>query len=213
MHEELLRYDKDKEFLFIDCETFNLCLNECHNLPWQIAMIRYKGNKIIKSWDINIKWDTNLEIGEEAARITRFNKKDHERKAIDHAQAFSIISEQLDSCDFVAGHNLLGFDLYLLKSYYNKMGRCYKHLVDKIIDTLSLAKGIKFGIPYKKEECSLIEYQYKMCHTFKKGVRASLSYLGKENDIEHNYDKLHDALVDLELNIKVWDKLKWRIEI
>ena len=213
MHEELLRYDKDKEFLFIDCETFNLCLNDCHNLPWQIAMIKYKGNKIIKSWDINIKWDTDLKIGEEAARITRFNKKDHERKAIDHAQAFSIISEQLDSCDFVAGHNLLGFDLYLLKSYYNKMGKCYKHLVDKVIDTLSLAKGIKFGIPYKKEESSLIEYQYKMCHTFKKGVKASLSYLGKENDIQHDYDKLHDALVDLELNIKVWDKLKWRIEI
>ena len=213
MHEELLRYDKDKEFLFIDCETFNLCLNECHNLPWQIAMIKYKGNKIIKSWDINIKWDTHLKIGEEAARITRFNKKDYEKKAIDHSQAFSIISEQLDSCDFVAGHNLLGFDIYLIKSYYKKMGRCYKHLVDKVIDTLSLAKGIKFGIPYKKEECSLIEYQYKMCHTFKKGVRANLAALGKENDIEHNYDKLHDALVDLELNIKVWDKLKWRIEI
>jgi len=40
MDEDFLRFDKEKEYVFIDCETLNLCLNSCHNLPWQIAMIK-----------------------------------------------------------------------------------------------------------------------------------------------------------------------------
>ena len=37
--------------------------------------------------------------------------------------------------------------------------------------------------------------------------------MGEEFGIEHDYDKLHDALVDLELNIKVWDKIKYQIDL
>ena len=44
-----------------------------------------------------------------------------------------------------------------------------------------------------------------------KGVKTNLTALGKEYNIDHNYDKLHDALVDLELNLKVWNKLKWKL--
>ena len=47
MDEHLLRYNKDKTLVFIDCETFNLCLNFCHNIPWQIAMLKVKGDKKI----------------------------------------------------------------------------------------------------------------------------------------------------------------------
>ena len=44
------------------------------------------------------------------------------------------------------------------------------HLVDKILDTNCLAKGIKYGIPKMPKE-SLIEYQYKLLHTYKKGIK------------------------------------------
>jgi hypothetical protein len=40
-----------------------------------------------------------------------------------------------------------------------------------------------------------------------------LTALGKENGIEHDYEKLHDAINDLDLNLKVWNKLKWQIEV
>ena len=50
-------------------------------------------------------------------------------------------------------------------------------------------------------------------HTRRKGVRTNLISLGKEFKIEHNYDKLHDAIVDLELNLKVWNQLKYQIEL
>ena len=32
--------------------------------------------------------------------------------------------------------------------------------------------------------------------------------LGKEFRIDHDYENLHNALVDLKLNIKVWNELK-----
>ena len=58
------------------------------------------------------------------------------------------------------------------------------------------------------------EYQYKCtCNTRVKGVRTNLSSLGKEYEIDHDYEKLHDALVDLQLNIKVWNKIKWQVDL
>ena len=56
-------------------------------------------------------------------------------------------------------------------------------------------------------------WQYRMLYIRKKGVRTNLPALGKEYEIELDYDKLHDALVDLELNVKIWNKLKWQLEI
>ena len=65
---------------------------------------------------------------------------------------------------------------------------------------------------YKNTE-DLTQYQYKMYHERRKGIRTNLAALGREFEINHNPDKLHDALVDLELNLKVWNKLKWQIEL
>ena len=82
----------------------------------------------------------------------------------------------------------------------------------KIIDTNCLARGIKYDLPYKQEQ-GLLTYQYKVVHERRRGVKSSLSYMGKEFNIKHDQNKLHNALVDLELNVKVWNKLKWQIDI
>ena len=75
MDEDYLRFSRDKEYVFLDCETFNLCLNSCHNFPWQIAMIKVKGDNVISKKDYYIKWDTHLSISADAARITKFYHK------------------------------------------------------------------------------------------------------------------------------------------
>ena len=213
MREHLLRFDKSKTYVFIDCETFNLCLNKAYNLPWQIAMIKAVNGKKVAEKNFYIKWDTDLEIGEEAARITRYSQKTMDDKGIPPEEAFPTIKDWLDNADWIIAHNMLGFDLYLIKDFYRVNGLDYKHLMPKILDTNSLARGIKLGIPYKEEQDSLIEYQYRMTNTRKKGVRTNLTALGKGYDIAHDYSKLHDAIVDLELNLKVWNKLKWEIEV
>ena len=92
------------------------------------------------------------------------------------------------------------------------MGKDYKHLPEKTIDTMCVAKGMKFDERIKEGE-ELLAWQYRMLHTHKKGVKSSLVALGKEFDIQHNYEKIHNAIVDLELKLKVWNKLKWMSDL
>ena len=213
MDDHLLRFDEDKTYVLIDCETENLCLNSFNNLPWQIAMIKCKGGKKQDEKNFYVKWDRELNVGKEAARITNFSLKKYQSRALDYSGVFPTIEDWLDNADYIIGHNILGFDIYLIKGFYEKMGKSYTHLLDKVLDTYCIAKGIKTDFPYKHEDNTFLEYQYKMLNKITKGVRTNLKSLGKEYNIDHDYDKLHDALVDLELNLKVWNKLKWQVDI
>jgi DNA polymerase III epsilon subunit-like protein len=212
MDEHLLRYNTNKNLVFIDCETFNLCLNYCHNIPWQIAMLKVKGDNKIDEKNFYLKWQTDLKISQDAAKITRYDHKKVQKEGKDPKEIFPTIKDWLDHADYIIGHNVLGFDIYLIKEYYKKMGCSWHHIVNKFIDTNAIARGIKYDIPYNPKQ-NLLEYQYKIYHTRKKNVRSSLTVLGKENGIEHDYDRLHDAINDLELNLKVWNKLKWQVDI
>ena len=212
MENELLRFDKSKKIVFIDCETLNLCLNFCQNLPWQVAMLYTIGGKKVDERDLLIKWDTNLKISEDARRITRYPEELIRSTGKKFDDVFGTISDWLDNSDYIVGHNILGFDVYLIKEMYLLKNRNIKHLVNKFIDTNCLAKGIKYGISKMPKE-SLIEYQYKLSHTYKKGIKTNLTALGKDYSIDHDYENLHNAIVDLDLNLKVWNKIKFQVEI
>ena len=212
MDEHLLRFKEDTEYVFIDLETENLCLNREQNLPWQIGMIKVKGNKKVAEKDIYVSWERDLNVGKEAARITRFSPTQYKKRAIPYDEIFPTMDDWLSNSDYIAGHNILGFDIYLIKEYYGIMGKEYKQLLPKVIDTMCLARGIKSGNYYKQGEDLLI-YQYKMLHERVKGMRTNLISLGKEYEIKHDYARLHDAIVDLELNLKVWNKMKWMVEL
>ncbi len=212
MDGHLIRFDEDKTFVFIDCETENLCLNSFNNLPWQIAMIKAKGGQILDSKDYYVSWDRDVNVSVEAARITRFNPVDYDKRKIKFEEIFPTIEDWLDNADYIVGHNILGFDIYLIKDFYNYVGKDYRHLMSKIIDTNCIARGIKFELPYRTSE-NFLEYQYKLVHERRKGIKTNLTALGREFQIEHDYDRLHDALVDLELNLKVWNQLKYQLEM
>jgi len=220
MDEHLIRFQK-KKFLFLDFETFNLALHDSVNLPWQVATILIKTvedeygnirNDEISRDDIYLKWDTDLKIGEGARQITGYTEEKFRNKCIPEEEGFKTIYKQVEECDYLVGHNVLGFDIFLLRNWYRKHGKKYDHLPYKVIDTLSIARSINLEYPYKSNEMSLLDFQMKMLSIRKKGMKTSLGALGKSNNIEHNYAKLHDALVDLELNLKVWDKLKLQID-
>jgi len=212
MEDKLIRYQYDKNFVFIDFETLNLCLNFCHNLPWQVAMIKYDGKNKLDEKDFLIKWDTKLKISEDAARITRYSQKSVDENGKAPEKVFKVVKDWLDSCDYIVGHNILGFDLYLIKEYYKLYGFCYKHLTSKIIDTNAIAKGVKLNEKFQPNT-DFLEYQYKLNNKRVKGVKTNLMALGKEFRVEHDYENLHNALIDLELNVKVWDELKVMADI
>ena len=212
MDSHLLRFQEDKKFCFIDFETENLCLNFRGNRPWQVALLECTGSNKINEHDLIIKWERDINVSEGAARITRFSMDKYDELKIDYKEVFSTMERCLEDCDYIVGHNIIGFDIYLIKEMYKMFGEDYKHLVPKLIDTNCIARGVKMEIPYKPEE-DFTEYQYRIVNTRRKGVRSSLTALGKEFNIDHDYDKLHNAIVDLELNLKVWNKLKYALEL
>jgi DNA polymerase III epsilon subunit-like protein len=220
MDSHLIRFQK-KKFLFLDFETFNLALHDSLNLPWQVATILMEtkdnnNGKIINEetsrHDLYLKWDTDLKIGKEAKRITGYSETKFKQKCIPEEEGFEIIYNQVEECDYLVGHNVLGFDIYLLRNWYKKHNKPHSHLPYKVIDTLAIARSVAIDYPYKSQESTILDFQMKMLSVRKRGLKTGLGALGKSNGIEHNYAKLHDALVDLELNVKVWDKLKYQID-
>jgi DNA polymerase III epsilon subunit-like protein len=175
-------------------------------------MIKVTADKIVATKNYYIKWDTHLKISTDAARITKFNPRTLEKQGLKPEEIFPTMEDWLDNCDYIVGHNFLGFDLYLIKDFYRYMGKSYRHLVEKVIDTNCIAKGLKLGSYYKQGD-NFLEYQYKMYNQRKKGMRTNLAALGREYEIEHDDENLHEAIVDLKLNIKVWNKIKWMIDL
>ena len=196
MNGHYIRFDNKSTFVFIDCETLNLCLNSVNNLPWQVSMIKSVAGKKTDERDFHVKWNTDLKISKDAARITRFDPKKLEKIGKKPEEVLPEVVDWLDNADYIVGHNILGFDIYLIRG----------------IDTLSICRGINNDVKPKDKE-SFLAFQFRMLNIRKKGQRNSLEAVGKSYSIDHDYSKLHDAIVDLELNLKVCNKLKYEIEI
>jgi DNA polymerase III epsilon subunit-like protein len=195
-----------------DCETFNVNLSFHLNRAWQVACIQSKAGKIEEIDDIHLKWDTHLKISKGAAEITKFNPYEFDKKAINAEDGFKRMDEIFKNSDYIVGHNLIGFDIYLVKGMYEYFGKDWKWILPKIIDTNCIIRGIKMGILYKKGE-DFTHYQYKIYNTRVKGIKSSLGLTAKEFGINFDPNALHNAVEDLKVNLEVWNKLKWQIEI
>lgn len=210
--ENLLRYKKDKIITFVDVETANLALNECWNLPWEIAFIKTNGHEIIDKYVTYINWSPSLNISKDAARITGYNEQLVKETGKNPLEVANLSYKLLTECDFVCGHNILNFDYYVINSWFRKVGLKIYNFVPKIIDTNCLLKGIELNNKYKHND-DLVEYQYKMNEIIKKGVKTNLSYACRKYGIEIDESKHHQALYDLEINFKVFKKIMWEQEI
>lgn len=213
MDEHLIRFDKTSELVFIDMETENLCLYIDFNLPWQVAMLSVRGDNAVDTYNQFLKWHRPLNVSAGAALATHFQPEKVERLAIPAREVVEKTVEWTSRARYIVGHNLLGFDMYFLIKFYEMYGKSIRGLAEKVIDTHPLAKGIKLNDLYDSKKSTLMEYQYRMIHTIAKGVKTNTLLLGRENQIEHDYEHLHDALVDLQLLIKIWNKLKYQVEI
>ena len=56
-------------------------------------------------------------------------------------------------------------------------------------------------------------WQYKLNNYIKRGMKTKQETMLKEFDIEFEKDKLHDAIYDVEMTLKLFHKLIWNIEI
>ena len=207
----MFRFDEDKTVVFFDYETFNLCLSFLHNRPWQLGLLTMENGEKTQAENLYIGWETDLKISDDAARITRYNKKTHDEKALPQKEVFETMYEAFEKADWIIGHNIIGFDLHLFKEWCLVNKADWKKLLPKFIDSNCVAKGIALGLqPDPKDDFT--HYQYRLYHHRARGIKTSLTALGKQLEIDVDYDNLHDALNDIELNRLVWDKLKFQIE-
>lgn len=216
MEENLIRFDKNIKILFIDFETSNLCLSGKFNLPWQMALLKTKGSQIQENGqNILINWGSEFCFSKGALEIAHsFSEKKMREQGVKPIEAFNILSKALSETDAIAGHNILGFDIYIIKALYEKMGRKFPDILQKkkVFDTLALSKGLFNNIPIQNNE-NPISYQYKMINNIIKGSKTSLSKVADSFNIKYDQALLHDALYDLEINVKVWNQLKYQVNI
>ena len=212
MDNNLIRFNKNLKCVFIDVETQNLCLNHQVNLPWQIAMLKTQGDEIIDSYDAYLKWNPLLRISEDAARITNYKERDIIEYGKDPLEVEFVMKEWLEDTDLIVGHNLIGFDTYLIQNFSLTLNKSPYNIIPKLYDTFMVAKGLYLNIPYRNTD-NFLEYQYKLYHKIVKGARLSLNAVAKSYNIVVDETKLHNAIYDLQINFQVFQKQKYQIDL
>jgi hypothetical protein len=209
----LLRFDDNQLYFLFDTET--QCLNLLHdNLPWQLGFIVFNNKEIIDKQQLYI-WHENFTISPDAARVTRFDRKEYERLAKPQKEVFDLFESYLyDDKYVVCGHNIAGFDVFIHLQWRRLNGlREDWRFLPRMLDTKSVATAIKLGVKSLKRENWPID-MFKYGGYVERGLKTNLALLGKEYGIKDvNYDELHSGLNDCDLNKKVWDKMKWMIDI
>jgi len=213
MKESLLRFAHAQPYILFDFETCSLNLGSLENKPWQLSFLIAQGKKIITKQNYYLNWE-HLPISAEARKITRFNEKKYRKAAVEPLEALQKFEEFIYNPKYkIVGHNILGFDVYIhgiLRSLCGK-GSDYSYM-ERCIDTNCLARGIKNQIKLQTGE-DFLGWQYKLLHHRKRGVKTNLKQLLKDYSIEFEEKKLHDALYDIEVNFKVFQKQLWDIEV
>tara|TARA_S200002703_G_scaffold57092_1_gene49859 strand:- start:1052 stop:1684 length:633 start_codon:yes stop_codon:yes gene_type:complete len=209
--EDLLRFKFDQKYVIFDTETEGL--NLVSSKPWQLAWIETTGKNITRKQNRFLKW-SELNVSEEAAKITGFDKKDYLSKAEDPATIFKEFMDLISQDDvIVVGQNILGYDLYMLgviarnlniKIDYSFAKRCF--------DTKAIATAIaKENKNPDKED--FLAWQLRYLNHREKGLRTNQKFLLQHYDIDFDEKKLHDALYDIEKNFEIFQKQIWELEI
>lgn len=202
---------KEKQFLIFDFETENLNLR--HNKPWQLFFLITQGETIIKQEKHYLKW-TNLDVSKDAARITHFNPKTIEEFGKNPKTVLDVFDSYLyDEKYCIVGQNIIGFDAFVHNGWRLEFGKKTDYSwLNRLYDTNCLAKAYKLGLK-KKEDESLLNWQFRLNNIRKKGLKTNLSALGKEFNLPFDELNLHDASVDVPLCFEIFKQLIWRVEI
>lgn len=225
MNDHLLRFNNDK--IFVCCDYEGECLNLVSSKPWQFAAVLFKLKKftkpgqsridIIAQHDIYIGWE-DLNVSEDAARITRFDREKWKRLSIDPKDAMLKIADIYNQASYIVGHNFFGYDTHVDRNSRLKLALPLLPIHNKILDTFPLGKGLKekLDIPYTPDK-NLFQYQMKMYHHLPPEARkrgfVTLGALCKLFNVGYDTKKAHDALYDVTVNAEMFANMIHHIEL
>lgn len=207
----LLRYNQEYKSICFDTETTSLNLR--YAIPWQLSYLVCRGDKIEKIVDKYLWWP-NLKLSEDAARITRFDVITYKQRAEDPKKVFEEFANYLHNKNYLnIGQNTLGYDIYIINILRHLLGlKPDWEYLNRSYDTNCLGRFLLFNNPPPIQDNKFL-WQMKLRNMRQKGTRTSLSALGKHFNIPVNEETRHDGLVDVKLNLEVFNKMKWQIEI
>lgn len=205
----LLRFNTEQRYLMWDVETEGL--NLFTSRPWEISYAICTAKAIESIVVRRLNWP-NLRVSDEAARITRFNMADHLKRAEDPMVVLKDFeSLALDEQYLPAGHNIMGFDGYVYRTWRRALGLPDDiSLHHRFIDTNCLFKGYKKGFVPTGDR---FVYQWKLLNYREKGLKSSLGVCCREFGIPYDERQAHDAKYDTQVNHAVLKELIWKIEI
>jgi len=205
---KLFRFNQKQKFILFDYETCGLNLCSQENKPWQLAFLVADQNKIFEKKDFYLKWD-NINISEEAKKVTGFDQKKYESISVDPKKVLDELDQYFYNPNyFIVGHNIIGFDIYIhnIHRLLCKKVTDYSYM-NRIIDTNCLAKAKSLDLKINSED--FLSWQIKLSHFRKRGLKTNLKFLCEHYNINFEEAKLHDALYDITKNYEVFNKLIW----
>lgn len=211
--DDLARFDKNRKYLFLDCETEHLNLYQ--NKPWEIGLSLWQNDKFIHEEVIYIKWE-KLEITEIARKLTKYDTKIHliERDGITPKEACDKISNFIYDKDiYSVGSNLLGFDIHVLNYLRRVCGKNIDYtFTSRIYDTVAIVKAMILGFDPPENQSENIFWQYRIMNDPKKvrsGIKGACNFL----DVEYDENAHHDAIADNRMTQKIFQKAIKTIDI
>jgi len=209
--EDLLRFKFDQKYVIFDTETEGL--NLVTSKPWQLAWIEATGKKITKKQNRFLMWD-DLNVSEDAAKVTGFNYNNYAKQAEDPLVVYKEFMDLISQDDIIiVGQNLLGYDIYILGVIARKLGLDIDYsFVNRIFDTKAIATALAKGNKTPDKD-DFIAWQIKWLNYRERGLKTNQKRLLEYYDIKFDEKKLHDALYDIEKNFEIFTKQLWELDI
>ena len=209
--EDLLRFKFNQKYIIFDTETEGL--NLVTSKPWQLAWIEAEGKQIKKKQNRFLMWE-DLNVSEDAARVTGFDYKSYVKQAEDPAVVYKEFIDLINQDDvMIIGQNLLGYDIYILGVIARQLGLKIDYsFVNRIFDTKAIATALAKGNKTPDND-DFASWQIKWLNYRERGLKSNQKYLLEYYNIDFDLKKLHDALYDIEKNFEIFLKQIWELEI
>jgi len=209
--EDLLRFKFDQKYIIFDTETEGL--NLVSSKPWQLAWIEATGKKIIKKQNRFLRWD-DLNVSDDAARITGFNKQDYISKAEDPEKVYKEFMDLImDEDVIIVGQNILGYDIYMLGVIARNLGVEIDYsFISRILDTKVIATALGKGNKTPDKD-DMLTWQLRYLNYRERGLKTNQKFLLQHYEIPFDENQLHDALYDIEKNFEIFQKQLWELDI
>jgi hypothetical protein len=208
----LHRYKDNARYVGVDFEGESLNLRFAR--PFQISYC-IADNKEIKDIRTSFILWKDINMSQDAARITRFNRDLYfatARPAEEVLTEFDAVT--YDPNTEIVWQNGLGYDYYVHRNWRRLCGKPHDDsYLDRAIDLKALTQAMKKGwVPDMSSPLAFRAWQYRAASYVERGLKSNLETCGKEEKIDHDFSTLHDATSDIVLMMKIFWKRLYQVE-